>query len=121
MTKNKSNGQSKKIWNEVPSSEYWNPETQNESIEGELIDIVEGNFGKQYAIKNLENGKIILTPSHKVLQSQMATVKIGNVVKLVFVEEIPNVVKGRSATKMYKIYIQEEEKEEEIEEEHTEE
>lgn len=97
-----------KNWRKVSSSEYWSPIKEGESIEGELIDIVVGNFGKQYVIKNQDTGKIIVTPSHKVLQNQMATVKVGEIVKIEFTEEIPATVKGRNDTKMYETYVLEE-------------
>lgn len=90
-------------WEKQESAGMWMPEKEMEELVGEVADIQEGGYGLQYSIKK-EDGNTILTPSHKVLQSRMLKVRVGDIVKIVYKGEEPPSVKGRNPTKMYEVY-----------------
>jgi len=93
-------------YKEVVGAEFWMPNTVGDTLKGEVIAIIDGQFGKQYDIRK-EDGAKIRTPSHRVLQSKMSEAKTGdNVVIEYSGEELPK-VKGNDPTKMYKIFVRE--------------
>jgi hypothetical protein len=82
----------------------WMPKIGEELI-GEVIKIEEGMYGKNLDIKK-DDGSIIKTPSHKVLQARLNKVKIGDKIKVVFVkEELPR-LKGYQPTRIYSVAIE---------------
>jgi len=90
-------------WKKQESNEFWLPEKELEEIEGLIVDIKEGDFGKTYLIERKNGGKI-MTPSHKVLQNRMVGITKGDQIKIVFVGEEPPKFKGHSPTRMYDVY-----------------
>lgn len=93
----------KMTW-EKQESNLWLPEKANEELIGEVVAIIDGSFGKQYKIKK-EDGKTILTPSHKVLVDRLVEAKIKDKVKLVYLREEPPSIKGQNPTKIYDVFI----------------
>lgn len=83
---------------------FWTPEKKGDEIVGKVIDVIDGNFGKQYLIK-IDNGNMITTPSHVVLQAKMINVKEGEKVKIIFDGEIPATKKGNNPTKIYNVFV----------------
>ena len=93
-------------YKEQVGTEYWKPEAFEEEVEGEIVSVTEGDFGKQYAIKK-EDGSEITTPSHAYLQNRLAKCKVGDKVKLIYTAEEPPKIKGQSPMKVYKVFIDE--------------
>lgn len=91
-------------WEEQKSiGNIWIPNEIGDTLEGDIIDITTGNYGKQYLIET-KDGKQVLTPSHKVLQGRMNGIVRGDTVRLVYVgEELPK-VKGQKPTKIYNVF-----------------
>jgi len=86
------------------SGKIWLPKTKGEEVIGIVSAIVDGQYGKQYDILT-EKGEDIRTPSHKVLQNRMVTVKKGDTIKIVFTgTDLPK-VKGNNPTSLYDVYI----------------
>ena len=82
---------------------FWNPKV-GEEIEGEVVFIEIGQYGKQITIKK-SDGSLQKTPSHKVLQAKMNKIVVGDKVKLHYVkDELPR-LKGQNPTKLYDVYI----------------
>lgn len=90
-------------WEKQEGSGMWIPEIEGDELIGEITNIAEGTYGKQYCLKN-DDGEI-LTPSHKVLQNRLIKAKIGDKVKIVYKGEEPPSIKGNNPTKMYEVFI----------------
>lgn len=83
----------------------WIPEKDGEELAGEVTDVnKEGDYGTQHTIKK-SNGDEILTPSHKVLQNRLRTVKVGDKVRIVYTGTEAPKVKGYDPTRMYDAYL----------------
>lgn len=94
-------------WKEQESSgEMWLPENKGDELIGQLVNVEQGMYGNQYIIR-LPEGNETKTPSHKVLQSRMSRVAIGETIKIVFEGQEPPAVKGQNPTKLYKVYVKE--------------
>lgn len=89
---------------EQKGMEYWSPKEADEVLEGVVIEEVNGEYGRQYVVER-EDKTRITTPSHAYLQNRMKQVKSGDKVKLVYVGEEAPSIKGRSPTKIYKVFI----------------
>lgn len=89
-------------YEELESMNFWNPEKEGDSIEGVVIGIIEGAFGKTWKIDTGEG--IMGTPSHKGLQMRMDEVKVGQTVQLIFNGEVPAKKEGHSPAKVYTVY-----------------
>jgi len=84
---------------------FWSPEEVGDKLEGEVMEIKEGDYGTQYLI---DTGKAqMLTPSHKVLQNRMKKASVGTQCMIEFTGTEPPKVKGQNPTKMYKVYFKE--------------
>lgn len=84
-------------------TQFWEPEKEGDELIGDVTDIREGDFGKQYEVKNGEASYV--TPSHKVLQNRMAKAEVGTKVKIVFTGTEEPTKKGHNPTKMYEVYF----------------
>lgn len=93
-----------KEWEKQEGANIWLPTEEDDKIEGEVVEIVEGTYGNQYVIKE-EDGDQVRTPSHKVLQTRMIKAKVGDVVRIVYKGEEPPSVKGQNPTRMYEVFI----------------
>lgn len=92
-------------WIKQEGAGFWNPEKEGEELLGEVVSIDdEGEYGRKYLLKDSE-GKEVWTPSHKVLQSRMAKVKAGDMVRIVYTHDEPPQVKGHHPTKMYDVFV----------------
>jgi len=80
----------------------WLPDAVEEELQGEVTDISEGLYGKQYTVKN-EAGEQ-RTPSHKVLQARLQKVKVGDFIKVVYKGTQPPKVRGQNPTEMYEVF-----------------
>jgi len=88
-------------WEEVADSNYWNPVIEGESVEGIITLVNKDDFGLKVTIES--NGKAIVLPSHKVLQSRLQTCKVGDMIKVIFEKkELPK-IKGHNPTNIYKV------------------
>jgi hypothetical protein len=85
---------------------FWTPEKKGDSLKGKIMEILSGNFGKQYLIKT-SDGSLLTTPSHAVLQAKMITMKQDNIVEIIFTGEIPATKKGNNPTKDYSVFVDE--------------
>ncbi len=90
-------------WEKVESSgSFWEPEI-GETLEGVIVDIREGLFGKQWVLQDLNDVQHI-TPSHKVLQARMANTIKGDLVRIIFKgQDLPK-IKGQQGTKLYEVF-----------------
>ena len=85
-------------------TEMWLPTEAGQELEGTVESInAEGLYGNQYHVKKTD-GKTTVTPSHKVLQNRMVSVKVGDKIKVVYNGEEPPKIKGQNPTKMYDVY-----------------
>lgn len=84
--------------------DMWLPEKPGDELTGKITEIVDGTYGRQYKLQ-LPDGKTATTPSHKVLQNRLAEAKVGDVVKIIFLEAAPPAVKGQNPMQMYKVGI----------------
>ena len=82
---------------------FWNPKV-GEEIEGEVVFIEIGQYGKQITIKK-SDGSLQKTPSHKVLQAKLSKVVVGDKVKLHYVKEDLPKLKGQQGARIYDVYI----------------
>lgn len=88
------------------NNNIWMPKKENDELIGIILEVKEGQFGKQYEI-GVDDGSSIWTPSHKVLQNRLTACKKGDNVKIVFTgQELPK-VKGYNPTALYDVYIEE--------------
>ena len=78
--------ESEEDWVQVKEdTTFWNPEVENETIKGTIMDVKEDKWGnKQYKLFNAKEDHYYLTPSHTTLQALMSKVGINNVVKIEF-------------------------------------
>jgi len=67
-----------------PFANIWLPDTEGETLEGEVIEVAEGQYGIYASIKNVEDGRAMQTPAHKVLQSRVELVSSGDFVKIIY-------------------------------------
>lgn len=90
-----------KDWEEVSDSNFWNPENEGDSIEGVIISKESKDYGLSVTIES--DKKIIILPSHKVLQNKLLSCEVGNQIKIIFEKkELPK-VKGHHPTMIYKV------------------
>ena len=91
-------------WIKQESAGMWLPEKEGDELGGTITDVADGTYGRQYEVKK-DNGDVVRTPSHKVLQNRMSKAEIGNRVKVVFKGEEPPSVKGQNPTKIYEVFL----------------
>ena len=96
-------GEGTKMAYKKVESKMWTPEKENEELEGEVVNIINGAYGTQYTIRTKEG--MVSTPSHKVLQDRMLEVQKGDKVKLVYLGEQASTIEGRNATRLYDVFI----------------
>ena len=79
----------------------WIPEKVDQELKGEITEInKEGDYGTQYTVKQ-EGGVETLTPSHKVLQNRLRSLKVGDKVRIVYLGTEDAKIKGYKPTQMY--------------------
>lgn len=85
--------------------ENWRPTNKGEMIEGQVVDISKGQFGKEYLIENADGSKCWRTPAHGQLKYKMRGVKEGQIVRLTFDGEVANIDPDKNPTKQYIVEI----------------
>ena len=82
----------------------WLPETKDEVLIGEVIEVnTEGQYGLQLVLVK-EDGEKATTPSHKALQSRLTNFQVGDKLKIVFIgTDLPK-IKGQNGTRLYTVY-----------------
>jgi hypothetical protein len=90
-------------WEEVKAGNFWSPSKEGESVEGIIIGMeTDTKFGLKVTIEQKDK-KIIVLPSHAVLQSRIKNCKVGEQVKVIFEKtELPT-VDGHKPTNIYKV------------------
>jgi hypothetical protein len=89
-------------WKKQENLAFWQPEKKGDEIVGTVTKLTDGVYGTHFVISTKEGD--ITTPAHKVLISRMSGIKVGDMVKIVFLgEELPK-VKGQNPTKLYEVY-----------------
>lgn len=89
-------------YEEIGIKDFWKAEKVGEKISGKVVEIMEGDFGKQYVILREDETKVT-TPSHRVLQNRLSDVETGDMLIIEYIGEEAPKVKGQSATQMYKV------------------
>jgi len=87
--------------------DFWNP-GEGEELIGEVIELIQGNYGLQISVKK-EDGSVMTTPSHKVLQAKLSKIKVGDKVKIVYVKQDLPKIKGQNGVKLYEVYVDKQE------------
>lgn len=87
----------------LPDNNLWQPENIKESIEGKIVEIEDGIFGKQYTLKVGEQDYIL--PSHRTLIRRLEKLKKGDVVKVEYTGQKENSTAGKNPTNLYKVYL----------------
>ena len=86
MTKEKT---LKEDWEEViPDLNIWIPEEEGDGIQGEVVEVIEGKYGINLRVKDKDE-KEFITPSHKVLQSRLLCVELGDIIRIEFIRSEP--------------------------------
>lgn len=90
---------------EKENSDFWMPTKQGEAIEGTIVDVMNGKYGRQLVIEGIDK-KQYITPAHKVLQQKLSNKIVGNRIKIVFDgQQLPS-VKGEKGAMIYKVFRQ---------------
>lgn len=94
-----------KIFKEVTGVEnLWRPEKVDESVEGEVKNIGEGNFGRELSIEK-DDVKATL-PSLTVLNTKLKGVKVGDYIRVTYLGEVRS-KKGNSLYMDFKVEVAE--------------
>jgi hypothetical protein len=89
------------------NSGVWLPEEKGAILEGEVLEVVEGQYGRQISVQDIKTMEIIKTPSHKALQCRLVHVKVMDKVRITYLgQELPT-VKGFKGTRLYKVEVDE--------------
>ena len=93
-------------WKEMKTDvEFWKPKIGDELI-GKIVEKKQAQFGWQYTIE-AQDGRKVVTPSHKVLQNRIEGAQVGDEVKIVLTGDEAPKVKGQNRTMMYSVYRKE--------------
>ena len=84
----------------------WKPVKEGESLEGEVVGVNKnGKFGIQLTVKKAD-GVEKVTPSHKVLQSMLTGLNVGDKVLIKYIKtELPT-VKGQNGAMLYQVFVE---------------
>ena len=91
-------------WQEVKSDTgIWVPTQIGEAVEGEVIEIKQGQYGVQIVLETGQGIKIT-TPSHKALQARLYGFKPGDFIRIVYQgTDLPK-LKGNQPTRLYAVF-----------------
>lgn len=97
-------GENMTEWEKQSGGDIWTPQNIGDEIIGEVVALETGGaYGPQWVLKT-SDGRIVKTPSHRVLQNRMGLVKSGDTVRIVAgKKELPK-VKGHNETQLYDVY-----------------
>lgn len=102
-------------WEEVKGDAggIWLPQKKDEQIEGEIVEIKQGQYGIQVTVLNAKGSKMS-TPSHKALQSRLGGFQVGDFIKIVYLgADLPK-LKGQQGTRLYAVFKRPEVEQEEV-------
>jgi hypothetical protein len=92
-----------KRWVEVmPDNADWNPTEEDESIEGEVISVIENEGKYRVELKTKEN-ITFRTRDHYMLSERVKKLVAGDKVRITYRGEIPSKQPGKSPLKKYKV------------------
>lgn len=74
-------------YEEIEGGNVWQFENEGDSIEGELIDIVAGQYGNNYIIKDDKGDKYTIFGG-SVINTKMANIEKGKKIKVTFLKEV---------------------------------
>lgn len=91
-------------WQQQQSASFWKPSAKGEELVGEVVAIDDGQYGKNYTVKQA-NDELAITGANKALLPRMMKVVIGSTVKIVYQgEELPK-IKGYRPTQLFDVFI----------------
>ena len=64
--------------------EIWLPEREGEILEGEIVEIREGEYGIYAMVKEKTSGLLLRTPAHKLLQSKLNRLSEGDYIRIIY-------------------------------------
>ena len=76
--------------------EIWLPEREGEVLEGEIVEIREGEYGIYAMVKEKASGLLLRTPAHKLLQSKLSKLSKGDYIRIIYQGSI-RTISGRRA------------------------
>lgn len=84
------------------TGDYWKPD-KGSVITGKVVDVIEGQYGKQHVIQ-ADNGDKVITPSHAMLQALLVSANKG---REVIIECIGHgdAKPGQSAPILYEVAV----------------
>ena len=82
--------------------DFWKPQKVEDFIEGKIVEVRDSKFGNTYVLLN-DEGKLVGTPSHKVLQNLLLKLNVGDRVKIVLID-LKESGKG-NPTMMYDVFV----------------
>jgi hypothetical protein len=92
-------------WEEIGKLNLWKPTKEGDVLTGKVVsEMTHASFGKSWGIENAEG--TFNTPSHKLLQNRLASVSIGDNVKITFDGTQPSKVRGQSPMSLYTVLRQ---------------
>ena len=73
-------------WDEIELSELniWMPTTIDETILAKIIEIREGTYGIEAAMRVKGQEEEVITPAHKLLQDKIEQLQEGDIVKITY-------------------------------------
>jgi hypothetical protein len=89
---------------EERSGDFWQHDTEGDSIEGKLVAVREGQYGPIYDVEDAD-GKITTVGSSTVLKNRITPNDVGKEIRVVFDGLQASKIKGRNATKLYKVFF----------------
>jgi hypothetical protein len=74
---------------ESQTTDLWLPTQEGTSVTGKVTEVFEGQYGPQHILED-EQGEIIRLPSHKMLQAKLEKARVGAIVRVTFLCEVPS-------------------------------
>jgi len=63
--------------------DIWIPEKRGDSLSGLVLDIQESSYGIEATLETVD-GEVIKTPAHKILQSRIEKIAVGDFVRIIY-------------------------------------
>ncbi len=85
---------------------FWSPSKEGDQIEGKLVGIEDGTYGKKYILQIKKDGKeeLITMPSHKLLQGRLSVCEQGDMVRVIYKGTQPPKVRGENPLMLYDVF-----------------
>lgn len=90
-------------WVEKTGGNFWQPKEEGDEIQGKLIEIRDGTFGKVYDIEQ-EDKTILTVPTSTYLQNRITPKDVGKTMRLVFEGLQQSKIKGRQAARIFRVF-----------------